>query len=77
MEVGIMATMTLAIPFELKNKMDIFPEINWSEIARQAFEQRVRDMIFLKEFKKHSTLTEDDALRMGAELNKILLKRHK
>ncbi|MFT4304505.1 MAG: hypothetical protein ACMXX8_00290 [Candidatus Woesearchaeota archaeon] len=72
-----MVTMTLAIPSELRSRMDTFPEINWSEIARQAFEQRIRDMEFLKEFKKQSTLTEADALRMGKELNKKLLKRHK
>jgi hypothetical protein len=72
-----MVTMTLALPSELKNRMDGFPEMNWSEIARQAFNQRIKDMEFLREFKKNSTLTEKDALKMGAELNKRLAKRYK
>lgn len=72
-----MVTMTLAIPSELKNRMDEFSEMNWSEIARQAFNQRIKDMEFLREFKKNSTLTEKDALKMGAELNKRLAKRYK
>ena len=71
-----MTTMTLAVPSELKHKMDEFPEMNWSEIARQAFSQRVRDLEFLKKFKENSTMTEEDALRLGAELNKKLAKRY-
>ena len=72
-----MATMTLAVPSELKNKMESFPEMNWSEVARQAFMQRIKDLEFLKKFKSDSTLTEEDALRLGRELNKNLAKRYK
>ena len=69
--------MTLAVPSELKNKMETFPEMNWSEVARQAFMQRIKDLEFLKKFKSDSTLTEEDALRLGRELNKNLAKRYK
>jgi len=43
-----MTTMTLAVPSELKHKMEEFPEMNWSEIARQAFIQRIKDLEFLR-----------------------------
>ena len=72
-----MTTMTLAIPSELKHKMENFPEMNWSEVARQAFMQRIKDLEFLRKFKSDSTLTEEDALRLGRELNKNLAKRYK
>lgn len=72
-----MTTMTLAVPSELKHKMESFPEMNWSEVARQAFMQRIKDLEFLKKFKSDSTLTEEDALRLGRELNKNLAKRYK
>ena len=72
-----MTTMTLAVPSELKNKMESFPEMNWSEVARQAFIQRIKDLEFLRKFKSDSTLTEEDALRLGRELNKNLAKRYK
>ena len=71
-----MTTMTLAVPTELKQKMDSFPEMNWSEVARQAFLQRIKDLEFLKKFKERSTLTEEDALRLGAEVSKGLSKRY-
>jgi len=72
-----MTTMTLAVPSELKHKMETFPEMNWSEVARQAFMQKLKDLEFLKKFKSDSTLTEEDALRLGRELNKNLAKRYK
>ncbi|MBI2137323.1 hypothetical protein HYU12_02270 [Candidatus Woesearchaeota archaeon] len=57
--------------------MEKFPELNWSEVARQAFIQRIRDLEFLKKFKSDSNLTEEDTLRLGRELNKNLAKRYK
>ena len=72
-----MTTMTLAVPSELKDKMEKFPEMNWSEVARQAFMQRIKDLEFLRKFKSDSTLTEEDALKLGRELNKNLAKRYK
>ena len=72
-----MVTITLAVPEELKKKMDEFPEMNWSEVARQSFSQKIEDMEFLKKFKEKSTLTEEDALRLGAEVGRALTKRLK
>lgn len=71
-----MVTMTLAVPEELKQRMEAFPEMNWSEVARQAFIQRLMDLEFLKKFKSKSTLTEEDALRLGAEVSRKLTKRY-
>lgn len=72
-----MVTMTLAVPQELKHKMEIFPEMNWSEVARQAFMQKVEDMEFLMKFKAKSKLTDEDALRLGTEVSKAVSKRLK
>jgi len=70
-----MTTMTLAIPTELKHKLEEFPEINWSEVARQAFIQKVKDLEFLKEFKSESEMTEEEALRLSKQVRKKLAKR--
>jgi len=32
---------TIRVPEELKKKLERFPEINWSEVVRQAIEARV------------------------------------
>ena len=70
-----MTTLTLAIPDEMKKKMDSFPEMNWSEVARQAFMQKIEDMEFLRKFKEKSKLTEGDALRLGKEVSKSVSDR--
>jgi len=70
-----MTTLTLAVPDEMKRKMDSFPEMNWSEVARQAFMQKIEDMEFLRKFKEKSELTEADALRLGNEVSKSVSDR--
>lgn len=65
-----MTTLTLAVPDEMKKKMDSFPEMNWSEVARQSFMQKIEDMEFLRKFKEKSKLTEADSLRLGKEVSK-------
>ena len=71
-----MATLTLAVPDEMKKEMDSFPEMNWSEVARQAFAQRIKDLEFIRKFKQKSTLTDEDAILLGRELNKNLARRY-
>ncbi len=70
-----MTTMTLSIPSELKKKLEEFPEINWSEVARQAFMQKVKDLEFLKHFKSESEMTEEEALRLGKQVRKKLAEK--
>ena len=70
-----MTTLTLAVPDEMKKKMDSFPEMNWSEVARQAFMQKIEDMEFLRKFKEKSRLSEADALRLGKKVSKTVSGR--
>ncbi|MBI5065873.1 hypothetical protein HZA97_06560 [Candidatus Woesearchaeota archaeon] len=70
-----MVSITLAVPTDLKQKMDLFEEINWSAVAREAFVQKISDLEFIKKFKSESTLTEEEAIHFGRELNKKLAKR--
>lgn len=67
--------MTLAVPEELKHKMENFPEMNWSEVARQSFIQKIEDMEFLMKFKAKSKLTEEDALRLGSQVSRSISNR--
>ena len=70
-----MVTMTLAVPEEMKKRLDSFPELNWSAVARTAFEQKLNDLDFLQRFKEKSTLTEADALRLGKEVSRAVSAR--
>jgi predicted transcriptional regulator len=47
-----MATMTLSLPDELKDKMDKIDWINWSSVARHAFVQKIEDYKKMQQIKK-------------------------
>lgn len=71
-----MVSMTLAIPQELKKEMDRHPELNWSEIARNAIRQKLLLLEKMNRLLAKSTLTETEAVQMGRELNAKLAKRY-
>jgi hypothetical protein len=72
-----MVSITLSVPKEMKNEMDSFQEINWSAVARQAIKKKLSLLEKFREFTKDSELTEEDALRLGAEVSRKALQRHK
>lgn len=63
-----MVNITLAVSIEMKSEMEQFPEMNWSEIARAAIKERLEMMEKFRKFTEKSTLTEEDALKLGREL---------
>ncbi len=70
-----MVNITLSVPNDMKEKMDSFAEINWSAVAREAFSDKIKDLEVVKSFKSKSTLNEEDAIKLGRELNNNLAKR--
>jgi hypothetical protein len=70
-----MVNVTLSIPSELKKRMDSIQEINWSAVAREAFDEKINDLEFIKKFKAKSTLTDVDALKLGKEVSRSLSNR--
>ena len=71
-----MTNLTLAIPEELRAQMDRFREINWSEVARQAIAEKTRILTEMQRFFAKSTLTEDDAIKIGRQIKKRVWKKY-
>src|SRR3989344_4099639 len=65
---GFVVNITLAVPSEMKNEMERFPEINWSEIARAAIKERLEMLVKFKKFTEQSTFTEKEAVTLGRQL---------
>ena len=72
-----MPNLTLAINPKIKNEMDKFPEINWSQVARSAIKQKVAELKFMAEFSKESEFTLENAQELGKEVGKLIAKRYK
>ncbi|MFA6023476.1 MAG: hypothetical protein WC781_05295 [Candidatus Pacearchaeota archaeon] len=75
-----MTSMTLSIPEDMKNKMEEFAWLNWSELAREAFAKRMKQLEVLAKFEKdfqNSTLTDEDCIKLGRELKKSMSDKQK
>jgi len=70
-----MTNMTLAIPEELARKMKAFPEIRWSEIARQAIEKRVHDLEIMNKIASKSKITEKDVEEISKSIKASAARR--
>ena len=75
-EVMGVVSITLSVPEELKEEMDKHPEMNWSEIARQAIKERIVLLKKMDAFLVNSKMTEKDAIELGRKVNKALAKRY-
>jgi len=47
-----MPVVTISLPEELKERLDKHKEVNWSEIFRRSFENKVRELEEFEKFKK-------------------------
>jgi len=72
-----MTNITLSIPEDLKKEMEKFPEINWSEVARDSIKKKIAQLSFLKGFRMDSDITVGEALKLGQEVNQLLVERYK
>ena len=70
-----MANMTLSVPKDLHKEMDSHPEIKWSEVARQAFDKKVKELHWMDTLLVKSELTESEAEEIGHKIKKEMRKR--
>ena len=72
-----MPNLTLAIPADLKEKMDLFKEINWSEVARQAIREKALILEKMNKLFSKSKLGENDIEKYALMIKKNVLRKHK
>ena len=72
-----MPNITLSVPAALYQDMKRYPEIRWSEVARQAIEKRVAMLRMMDEALKESELTEAQAIQLGKEVNRKMGEYYK
>ena len=72
-----MGTLSVSVPDDLREQMVKLDEINWSAVARKAFEEKVKEVEFLRNIAKKSKLTGKDADEIAAKINKSMAKKFK
>jgi hypothetical protein len=70
-----MTTLSVSVPKDLKKRMASLDEINWSAVARKAFEEKVNQVEILKQISCKSKLTAKDAQTLSKKINKSMAKK--
>ncbi len=71
-----MVNVTIAVPEDLKKKMDARPEMNWSEIARQAWGKKIETLNCLDELTADVDISDEEILRISRKINQTAARRH-
>jgi len=70
-----MVNITLSVPEDLKSKLDKHPEFNWSEVARQAFREKLSKLEMLEQFSSKFKLSDKDLKELSDNINLAVSKR--
>ena len=64
-----MPTVTVSVDEQLKQRMEEHPEINWSEVTRQAIEEKISELELLDELTADSTLSVEEATEISERVD--------
>lgn len=70
-----MGNITLSVPEVLHRRLQKHPELKWSEIARQAFEKKLKELELEEKILAKSTLTEKDAEEIAHKIDRAVAKK--
>jgi hypothetical protein len=70
-----MPSITVNVDDTLKERMENHPEINWSEVTRQAIEEKIEALEVMDELTGESALTESDVQEIADKINESARKR--
>jgi len=62
-------TITVNVDDDLKDRMEKHPEINWSEVTRQAIRKKIETLEVMDELTSGSELTESDVADIADKIN--------
>ncbi len=70
-----MGTMSVSVEDDMKARMSQLDEINWSAVARKAFEEKLKEVEILKKLASKSKLTVKDANEISRKINESMAEK--
>ncbi|WP_435096967.1 hypothetical protein [Halorubrum sp. N11] len=70
-----MPSITVNVDDDLKDQMERHPEINWSEVTRQAIQEKIEALEVMDELTSESELTESDVADIADKINESARER--
>ncbi|MFH1094687.1 MAG: hypothetical protein V1728_00540 [Candidatus Micrarchaeota archaeon] len=71
-----MVNMTISVPSNIKAMLERYPEINWSEVARQAWSAKARQLELLNTLTSKGKASDKDIEELAVLLKRGIAKRH-
>jgi ribosomal protein L15 len=70
-----MPSITVNVDDDLKERMEEHPEINWSEVTRQAIQEKIETLDVMDELTSKSEITESDVAEIADKINESARQR--
>lgn len=70
-----MPTISVSVDENIKKRMSKLDEVNWSAVARKAFEDKIKEIELMKKIANKSKLTEKDAKEISDKMNREISKK--
>ena len=70
-----MVNMTLAIPDDLKEKLQKHKEVNWSAVTRRALEEHLKTIEMVESIAQKSKLTQKDADEIARKIDSAVARK--
>lgn len=70
-----MPSITVNVDDDLKHRMERHPEINWSEVTRQAIQEKIETLEVMDELTSGSELTESEVADIADRINESARER--
>ena len=71
-----MVNITLAIPENLKEKLQKHKEVNWSAVTRRALEEHLKRVEMVEAIAQKSKLTQKEADELARKVKREMARRH-
>ncbi len=71
-----MSKVSVRVPDNLKKSMEERSEMNWSEVARKAFEKELKKLELADSIASKSELTAEDVEEIGEKVKKGIAEKH-
>ena len=70
-----MGTISVSVDDSMKARIAALEEINWSAVARKAFEEKLKEVEILKTLSSKSKFTEKDAKELSQKINESMARK--
>lgn len=73
---GVMASVSVSVPDDMKRKLEKFDTVNWSAVARNAFANQLSKLELMDKLTSKSTATDKDIEELSEKIKEGIAKRH-